>query len=324
MCKKKKNVCAIIVTYNRKEELLRCVRNILSQTYKPQVIVIVENASTDGTIEYLYENDILKKNDYEKGKLIITNQINEIDIYIYRNKSNSGGSGGFYRGLKLAHEQIGADLFWMMDDDGYPDSCCLEKLVNNSEQFGYIMPVSIDLDNQDCLSWGVRKRNGKKTFSYNELRESWGKIMDYVTPFNGILLSEKCVNDVGYINKDFFLWGDEYDHYWRCREAGYRPVTLMDAVFFHPSQKLPMVKICFGLLEVPYVHSELRMICLARNYTYIYMRYHQKYKIILKFIMYSWLYIFTRKFDMKGYRLYLLSVYDGIIGDFTRHLKYIK
>lgn len=301
----KKTVTAIIVTYNRQKELIRCIEAVKNQSIKLNYIVIINNASTDGT-----EKIIIEK--YNNSVILINLPV------------NSGGSGGFYTGLKYAHENLKTDYYWLMDDDGYPSENCLEKLLFESDNYDYIMPASIDINNNENLSWAIRKKDGKKTLSYNELCISWGRIMDYVTPFNGILLSNNCIDNVGYINKDFFLWGDEYEHYYRCLNKGIKPVTLLDAIFYHPSMKLPLVKICFGLFYVPYVESELRMICLARNYTYIYLHYNQKYKIIIKFLMYTWLFLITRHGDFNGWKLYCASVKDGFKGDFTRHLKYLE
>lgn len=98
----------------------------------------------------------------------------------------------------------------------------------------------------------------------------------------------------------------------------------MNAVFYHPAAKLHFVSICFGLFKVPYVDSPLRMICLARNYTYIYLHYDKKIKIFIKFLMYTWLFLITRHGDIKGWKLYINSVRDGFKGDFTRHLKYLN
>ena len=302
-----KTVSAVIVTYNRKEELVRCLRAVLQQTYPVSYVLIVDNASTDGTWEYL-----IKEGVFEDPRILY-----------HRSETNTGGSGGFHTGLQIAHTQLRTDFYWLMDDDGYPSRDCLRMLLRGSSRYDYIMPASVDILDETRLSWPVRMKNGRKTGSLQELRSSWGRIMNYVTPFNGILLSKKCVDEVGYINPKFFIWGDEYDHYYRCLEKGFRPVTLLDAVFYHPSQKLPLVPVCFGLFHVPYVDSRLRMVCLARNYTYIYRHYHQKYKIPLKFLLYTWLYLITRRGDVEGWKLYLSSVGDGFREDFSRHWKYL-
>lgn len=322
---KTKTVTGIVVTYNRKEALARCLEALFQQTQKITQILVIDNASTDGTLDYLEDKfEFVLTHPLVADHLVEAFSRKGTKVYLYRNSENGGGSLGFHMGMKIAHTQFKSDLYWMMDDDGYPDSKCLDQLMAVSDQYDYIMPTSIDITDHQRLSWPVRKRSGKKTTSYSELQSDWGNIMDYVTPFNGILLSQRCLEVVGYINKDFFIWGDEYDHYWRCVKQGIQPVTLLSAKFYHPAQKLPLVKICFGLMTAPYVDSELRMVCLARNYTYIYNHYGQGYKIPLKFLQYSWLFLITRHGDFAGWKRYIQSVADGLRGDFTRHKQYLK
>jgi len=47
-------ICAVVVTYNRRQKLAECIRSLLDQTVECDII-IVDNASTDGTRAYLYE-----------------------------------------------------------------------------------------------------------------------------------------------------------------------------------------------------------------------------------------------------------------------------
>ena len=49
-------VCAVVVTYNRKNLLLECLEAIRKQTRPVDAIYIIDNASTDGTPEVLKEN----------------------------------------------------------------------------------------------------------------------------------------------------------------------------------------------------------------------------------------------------------------------------
>ena len=46
-------VLAGILTYNRLELLKRCIKNVEHQTHLPDSILIIDNGSNDGTIEYL-------------------------------------------------------------------------------------------------------------------------------------------------------------------------------------------------------------------------------------------------------------------------------
>lgn len=318
-----KTVAVIIVTYNRKKELYRCINAVLSQTKQIHSLIIVDNASTDNTINYLYQKKIISIDTVEANRLQQAGYSRNTKIFIYHKNTNTGGAGGFYTGMEQASKYIKFDFLWMMDDDGYPSLDCLELLLTKIEQYEYVMPVSIDIEDHKALAWSVRRKNGHKTINYYDLYSSWGEILEYVTPFNGVLLTRKCIEDVGFINPDLFIWGDEYDHYYRCLQKGYKPITFLKAIFYHPSQKLPLIPIVFGIFQVPYVDSKLRMICLARNYTYIYLHYDQKYKIFLKLLLYTWLFLITRHGDIEGWKLYLTSVRDGFKGDFSRHLKYL-
>lgn len=318
------NVSACVVTYNRSVDLIRCVNAILSQSFTPKSILIYNNNSTDDTFNLIRSNFSNNNIDFIEGEVYKVGERNNVEIYLYNAKENTGGSGGFHYSVKYSKNIFNPDYYWIMDDDGYPEIDCLKKLLDSERDLDYVMPVSLDIDNHENLSWPTRLKSKVKTSKYSALRDSWGDYMDYITPFNGSLLSKRCVEEVGYVNKDFFIWGDEYEHYWRCKEQGFKPYTLMEAKFYHPALKLPLVPTFFGLLHVPYVDSELRMTCLARNYTYIYLHHDNKLKIPLKIFIYTWFFLFTRKGDFSGLKLYVSSVIDGFRNKFDRHVKYIK
>lgn len=104
------NISAVVVTYNRKELLKENLQSLLNQTHKLDKIYIVDNASTDGTFEYIKE--ITEYENVEYIKL----------------PDNVGGSGGFYAGIKKAYDD-GMDYIWGMDDDAIPKLDALENLV---------------------------------------------------------------------------------------------------------------------------------------------------------------------------------------------------
>ena len=90
-------VNTVVVTYNRKNLLKLCIDKLLEQSYAINKIIIVDNASNDGTREYLHE------------------LIDDVFDIVFLDE-NLGGAGGFYFGIKRAYE-IGCDYLWIMDDD---------------------------------------------------------------------------------------------------------------------------------------------------------------------------------------------------------------
>ena len=78
-------VAVIVVTYNRKQDLVQCVQALLDQTVECDII-IVDNASTDGTQGYLAKHIFVDKQ----------------RIHYLCLEDNLGGSGGFHHGLNYA------------------------------------------------------------------------------------------------------------------------------------------------------------------------------------------------------------------------------
>jgi rhamnopyranosyl-N-acetylglucosaminyl-diphospho-decaprenol beta-1,3/1,4-galactofuranosyltransferase len=100
-------VCAVVVTHNRRDLLARCLDCLQSQSRAPDGILVVDNASTDGTADLLAHRD---------------------GIEVERLEVNGGGAGGFMHGLQLAHE-AGYEWCWLLDDDTLVEEACLEELL---------------------------------------------------------------------------------------------------------------------------------------------------------------------------------------------------
>src|SRR4029079_18265248 len=117
------SVCAIIVTFNRVKLLERCVNALLTQTRRPDKILVVDNGSTDGTREWLQSRP-------------------EVEFIT---QSNEGSAGGFATGIRRALG-MGVYHLWVMDDDGWAEGDCLEVMLKESAstQCAYLAPNVID------------------------------------------------------------------------------------------------------------------------------------------------------------------------------------
>ena len=107
------NIGAVIVTYNRLDKLKKCLAAYETQTYQPSKILVVNNASTDGTKEYLiqWEGD----------------NTSPVQKYVLHMNENLGGAGGFAEGIRHMQD-MEVDWIWIADDDAYPDEKCLEVI----------------------------------------------------------------------------------------------------------------------------------------------------------------------------------------------------
>jgi len=200
-------VSAVIVTYNRKVLLERCLRAVLRQSRAPDRILIIDNASIDGTEAHLRGLGLLDP---------------ESVTYV-RLSENTGGAGGFFEGVRRAYDG-GCDYCWLMDDDGVPDEDCLERLLHvmDAAAIHYAAPNLIADDGRSHFAELI---SAAKTDVIN-FRGG---------PFNGILISRTLVRAVGFPMKNYFIWGDEYEYTNRIQDAGFPMVMVIAAIHRHKS-----------------------------------------------------------------------------------------
>jgi GT2 family glycosyltransferase len=105
-------VCAFVLTRDRKELLTECLRALLAQTHPVDLVIVHDNASSDGTEELLRAEGLLERP----------------DIAYHRSEQNTGGAGGYAEGVRLCLE-AGRDWMWLMDDDAEPRHDALERLL---------------------------------------------------------------------------------------------------------------------------------------------------------------------------------------------------
>lgn len=216
-----KEVCVVLVTYNRKQLLKELLYSLTRQTYPISTIVIVDNASTDGTAQYLVDDGIIEK--AETGK-ISCNEWNDIQIKYYLNSQNAGGSGGFEKAFTIANN-ISSDYIWAMDDDVEPEDDCLEILMRSITDHSKVcVPCRNDERWTDNI---ITKYNLSNPFLYN--LEKIKTIVDSKTitapeveiadmPLEGPLIDSKLCRNVGVPNSEYFIMFDDTDFAYRLSQ----------------------------------------------------------------------------------------------------------
>ena len=319
MGKNKYNIAAIVVTYNRKDCMISCMDSLCSQSYLPTTIYIVDNASTDGTKEALESRGYL----LEENKSI---QQKGIDIYYLRLPQNMGGAGGFHYGLKTAYNSNRYDAFWVMDDDGLPKFDCLEKMVTYLDNNDYISPLCLAIENHEYLAFdhmGIPKAEDYiKKFSND------GIVNGDAFPFNGVMYSSNFVKKVGFPKKELFIWGDEANYSKRSKKLGFSPITVVNAIHYHPFNRAEYVNInLFGRSKkIIVTNSNLRFYCMHRNAAYnakldafnVAVR-----NLIVRYFTFTKYYIFIEK-SYTHWRIFNIAFFDGLFNKFDKHYKYLK
>ncbi len=303
------SIACVIVTFNRKQLLQKCLDAVAAQSYKPCVVYIVDNASTDGTMgsvgEWGYKNTF----------------VNGIRFEYLLLPSNQGGAGGFYAGMKCAHETGSFDAIWVMDDDGEPAGDCLERMIPHLDKYDYLSPLVVDCEDHTQTSFMQCSVEAFKAKGEN------GIVKNAANPFNGILYSIRLIDSVGYPKKEMFIWGDETNYEMRCVHQGYNPVVVLDAVHYHPKDRQQLITLKkWG--EIRITDSPWKYYCLVRNVTYNYLlfieRPQTRFKVARNLLrMYSDYSLHNK----KSFRFWVISVQavlDGYFQNFSHLKRYMK
>jgi rhamnopyranosyl-N-acetylglucosaminyl-diphospho-decaprenol beta-1,3/1,4-galactofuranosyltransferase len=308
----KNTVAAVVVTFNRKQLLAECLDALLAQTHTVAKIIIIDNASTDGTPEYL------------KEKLYLEHSLIE---YI-RLSENTGGAGGFHAGTKRAYE-MGYEWIWLMDDDAEP---CLNALETLAKHFGTV-PIS-------ALASTVKDAQGislihRGLINFEQVFPMFHQPLDLscynnknveidMASFVGILINRHSIHKVGFPKKEFFIHHDDVEYCIRLRQAG-KILLITDSVILHKDQsKNSQTEINFmgkKFFKIPYEKFWLtyfgrrNLIWMGKKYTkskvVFYLSIFRIYlKAFLEILLFS---------DHKFNRTYCLleSCRDGFKGNFN-------
>ena len=202
----------VIVTYNRLEKLKQALACFDLQSVFPEYILVVNNASNDGTAEYL---DEWKKNESDYKKIIINKQI------------NTGGSGGFYTGLEAA-TRLNSDWIWVSDDDAFPrenaieESCKFLDAYSDENNLSAICGMVLNNGEIDRDHRRTIKSNGLRIKTYFANKEDYVNDSFEINAFSyvGTIISKEKINLVGLPCKDYFIWCDDTEHSLRLSKVG--------------------------------------------------------------------------------------------------------
>ena len=191
-------VAAVIVTYNRSAKLMKVLDALQAQTMVPEIILVVDNASTDDT------------------SALVQERAREMpQIRYLRLPKNVGGAGGFHEGMKAAYEQ-GANYFWISDDDAYPEPDAIELLLKAIGAFenNYHWRPSFACSRVEWTDGALCEMNVPRAVW------DWARFLSSEKPwalvdscsFVSVLIPRWAITEHGLPIADYFIWFDDAEY----------------------------------------------------------------------------------------------------------------
>lgn len=189
MIQTKLNIVAVVVTFNKIDLLKKVIAALRIQTRPVDTIIVVNNASTDGTDVWL---------EAQSG------------LTVLNLTENTGGSGGFNAGMKYAYDN-GADWLWIMDDDCIPTPDALselERVALREPKASFLNSLVLWTDHKPC-----RMNIPRPAWEWvNNVMEDEPIFPLASCSFVSCMVNASCIARVGYPIKEFFIWFDDVEY----------------------------------------------------------------------------------------------------------------
>jgi len=211
----------VIVSYNSLKSIRFCLESILTQKAQKFEIIVVDNGSTDLTVDFI-------RNAYPEVKLVI-------------NKENLGACKARNQGIELAK---GEWILTLDSDTRLKDNflkLALDILSETEKEIGIVQPKILNSDQNTIFSCGLKLTFFRKFYDIGK-----GSIVNPKFDKPSIIFGSCCASSFyrremledikekwGYFDERFFFLVEDVDVAWRAKRFGWKTLYRPDIVCFH-------------------------------------------------------------------------------------------
>jgi len=209
-------ISVIVLNWNGRQFLEQCLGSILTQTYHPLEVLLVDNGSTDGSVEFVKEM--------------------VLDVKVIANGKNLGYGGGNNVGIRSSR----GPYIMILNNDTRLEPACIEELqrsIETNDRYGACASKilfehgdrRIDAAGLVVCPDGLAIGRGRwdREDRYNAETEV------FFASGCACLFRREMLEDIGVYDEDFFAYGEDTDLGWRAQLAGWRCIYSPKAMVHH-------------------------------------------------------------------------------------------
>lgn len=199
-------VSIIVLNYNGKHFLYDCISTVNKQTFKDFELLVVDNASSDGSVEFLKETFP--------------------HVFLIESKTNLGFAGGNNLGVSKAN----GELIVLLNNDTKVECTWLEELVNAVNKDNVAIASSLILsDHIPMIYW---EKKGSINFLGHNVMLVFDKEEEIFTSSGASLIFKKNLLGLPF-DEDYFAYSEDVYLGLRARFMGYNIVHANKSVVHH-------------------------------------------------------------------------------------------
>lgn len=312
------NVTIIILNWNGWKDTLECLESLYQIDYPYYNMVLVDNNSTDDSIEMIKEycqgklkvespffsydpenkpltlfkyseKDLKDESKIKKEETEISVLPSNRKLVLIENKENLGFSGGNNVGLEYALKNLKTDYVLLLNNDTVVDEGFLREMLKvavSDDEIGFLGPKTYYYGKKKVIAFAgglVNMSKGKPhAVGVNEEDNGqYNKIRDVDYVEGSCLLAKvELLDKIGFFDTRYFAYWEETDLCKRGSRAGYRAVYVPEARIWHK------VSASFN--------SPIKLYYYTRNKVW-FMKKNATGKEYLSFVLYFFGYLFWRR-----------------------------
>lgn len=206
-------VAIVVLNWNGWQDTVRCVESLLALQGVTVAIVVVDNGSTDGSVQQL------------RARLT--------SVTLLESDANLGFGGGCNIGIHHAL-QAGAEYIWLVNNDAdvAPDALsAMVRVAETDTHLGAVGSVIFDGDNRDQVQvWGGGRVNLWLGTSHHQVDPG---PVDFISGAS-VLLRAQALREVGLFDSErFFMYWEDTDLGFRLRRAGWKLAVATQSKVWH-------------------------------------------------------------------------------------------
>ncbi|HUC91994.1 MAG TPA: glycosyltransferase family 2 protein [Paenibacillus sp.] len=223
-------VSVVMLCWNRKEDVRESLSRIMEIDYPSLEVIVVDNASTDGTADMV-------KAEFPSAKI----------IRMAENRGVAAYNDGF--------EAASGEYIVILDDDSFPGRNAIHRMVEKFEKDPRLGVVAFDVRNYEAYDQVTSDEAGSAAPSPSA--------NDYLMSFNGAGagVRKSVFRSVGYYPAEFFLYYNELDAAIKIHDAGYGIEFFADVVAYHKYSPVNRAS-----WRAPFYHTRNAFWFLWKNY----------------------------------------------------------
>ncbi len=308
------NIYIVILNYNGWQDTVECLESVLRSSYRRFSIVVVDNCSTDESLDRI--RSCLRGRDDVRQEFPSGDKENDhsIGVEVIKAPYNGGYAYGNNLGIQFALSRADCSHAWLLNNDTLVDPESLGGLMAEFDRLarsqklgllGCVQRYHSDPGVIQAVAGGFNKWKSRfwNIGAGDAYSEGGLVVPDFAYVYGAsMLISRQCLEEVGQLNEDYFMYFEEIDFAERAKKAAYA-LGVAPAVSILHKYRSTVSKQSTGFQEY-----------YMRRNTIGFYRVHYPLLVIiplLKILALAMKYTFS---DLELTRIYLRAVGDSLLG----------